>query len=323
MRNKQWRTCTIAAIAASTLVLSACASSADAKRPDGVNEQTHVTIGLIPVLDPGLVFIALENGYFKDHGLDVELKSGIGGATNATAMAAGDIDVGFGAYATILQAQNQGILDVAIIAEAARATKGLAGIYSLSDSGVDGPTDLIGNRLALAQVRTLPDLVSQVVLEDLNVDYGAIKRVEMPYPDMGAGLARGDLDAAWLTEPFITLLKKDYKVNEVVDAYSGPTEGLAIAGFYTTKRFAKANPTTIASIKAALAEAAEFAKSSPNETRKLLQVYTKLPDDVMSAVTLPVFPVDIDVDKIRVNVDLMVKAGYLKKSIDIDSLVIK
>ncbi|MFD1507785.1 hypothetical protein FE374_14805 [Georgenia yuyongxinii] len=320
MNNKLWRSSVIAAIAASTMVLSACGGSNAASDAE---EQTDITIGLIPVLDPGLVFIALEKGYFEDHGLNVELSSGIGGATNATAMAAGDIDVGFGAYVTILQAHDQGILDVAIIAEAARATKGLAGIYSLADSDVVGPEDLPGNKLALAQVRTIPDLVSQTVLEDLGVDYGAIERVEMPYPDMGAGLARGDFDAAWLTEPFITLLKKDYDVNEVVDAYSGPADGLSVAGFYTTKKFAEANPTTIASIKAALADAAKFAKSSPDETRDLLQVYTKLDDDVMDAVTLPEFPADIDVDKIAVNPDLMVKAGYLDEPVDIESLVIK
>ncbi|WP_442211442.1 ABC transporter substrate-binding protein [Specibacter sp. RAF43] len=318
MKNKQWRSVAMAAIVASTLALSACGGSADA-----AVEQTDVTIGLIPVLDPGLVFIALEKGYFKDRGLNVKLKSGVGGATNATAMAAGDIDVGFGAYVTILQAHNKGILDVAIIAEAARASKGLAGIYSLADSDVVKPADLTGKKLALAQVRTIPDLAAQAVLKDLDVDYDKINRVEMPYPEMGAGLARGDFDAAWLTEPFITLLKQNYKVNQVVDAYSGPTDGLAIAGFYTTKKFAKANPTTIASIQAGLAEAAKFVKSSPDEARDLIQVHTKLSDEVMNQVTLPDFPADIDIDKIAVNANLMVDAGYLDKPVDIKSLIIK
>lgn len=83
------RMAVVAPVALLVAALAGCAGSGPSTSDDGL---THVTIGISPFQDTYLPVIGQEKGWFKDAGLDVELRSL---AWNATmpALISGDVDI--------------------------------------------------------------------------------------------------------------------------------------------------------------------------------------------------------------------------------------
>jgi NitT/TauT family transport system substrate-binding protein len=112
------------------------------------------------------------------------------------------------------------------------------------------------------------------VLSDQGVDPKSLKFVEIPLPDMGPTLQRGEIDAAWVVEPFTTSLKTTLKARAIIDPFSGPTDGLPVAGYAVTKRFAEQNPKTIAAFLRALGKATDEANADASKVAEVVPTYT-------------------------------------------------
>src|SRR2546421_1665009 len=76
--------------------LNSCADGGSAGRsgrPTGPVEKTRIRVGTLPVVDMGPFYLAIEKGYFKEEGLDVQPVVGASGQANITALIGGDLDI--------------------------------------------------------------------------------------------------------------------------------------------------------------------------------------------------------------------------------------
>src|SRR3954453_12168489 len=79
--------------------LSAAATLATAMRsPAFGQDKPKVRVGVLRLASSGNVFIAADRNYFRDSGLDVELKFFDAAQPIAVATASGDVDVGVTAF---------------------------------------------------------------------------------------------------------------------------------------------------------------------------------------------------------------------------------
>jgi NitT/TauT family transport system substrate-binding protein len=93
-----------------------------------------------------LFFVAQAKGYYKEAGLDVEILGGRGSAATIREVAAGAATFGFADSGTlVLSRANEGVPVKMIGIVYARAPHGL---MAMSSSGIKGPKDLVGKKLA-------------------------------------------------------------------------------------------------------------------------------------------------------------------------------
>jgi NitT/TauT family transport system substrate-binding protein len=142
------RTALVAALAG--LLTGALASSAPAFA------QEKIAVGVLRFVSSGPLFIAVDKGYFRQEGLDVDLKFFDAAQPIAVAVVSGDVDFGLTAFtAGLFNLAGKGGLKV--IAAQAKEAKGFEGNAILAsnaawDKGLRRLEDLPGRTLAITQV---------------------------------------------------------------------------------------------------------------------------------------------------------------------------
>jgi NitT/TauT family transport system substrate-binding protein len=122
------------------------------------NAQTALKakVGVLRLSSSAPVFIAQDRGYFKDAGLDIELKFFDAAQPIAVAVASGDVDFGVTAFtAGLYNLAGKGTLKVIGGMSREKAGYPLIGYFASNNAyaaGLKTPRDLAGKRIAVTQV---------------------------------------------------------------------------------------------------------------------------------------------------------------------------
>lgn len=151
--------------------------------------------------------VAIATGEFaKATGYDIDFRRFNSGADIFTAIASGDVQVGYVGSSPFAAAVSRG-LDVKAFHLATLSGTDEA-LVVRNGSGIEKPADLKGKRLAAAPVSTdhyqLLAVLKQEKLTERDAQVFAI-----PQPDIVAAWNRGDLDGAFVWDPALTELKKN------------------------------------------------------------------------------------------------------------------
>lgn len=315
----------LALIAALATALTACgggdsSSGSAAPAEAGEPEQTELTVGVLPLADLAPFYLAIEEGFFADEGLTVEPSVASGGAAQIAGAVAGDIDMVFSNYVSILQAASEG-LPLRIVRENNRS--GPQGIYARAGGDITAPEDMAGTRIAVNSLGNIQELTARAVLESHGVDPGSLTFVELPPPDMPASLAEGHVDAAWLVEPFLTQAEQRGIGTRVVSAFEGPTENLPVAGWATTEQFVQENPNTVAAFVRAMDKAMTLAVEEPESVTGIIPTYTSITPEVAAQLSPPGLSETSDLSDFGTLADLMVEYGLVGEGLDLDEIVVE
>jgi NitT/TauT family transport system substrate-binding protein len=155
------------------------------------------------------IYVAVEKGYFREQGIDMQFEPMTGG-DSAAYLSTGQIDIALDAIAVGLFNAIERGADMRIIAPAGILTLEdsplpLVVRKELVDSGeVRGPADLRGRRIAILARGATPEYLLTKVFDPLGMTINDIEPVSMPFPDMPAALTNGSIDAAVPAEPIAT-----------------------------------------------------------------------------------------------------------------------
>src|SRR5271170_187430 len=140
----------IARLALAGLLVMAAVGAARA------DELLKTKIGVLRLSSSAPVFIAQDKGYFRDEGLDVDLKFFDAAQPIAVATASGDIDFGITAFtAGLYNLAGKGVLKVIGGMSREKAGFPLIGYFASNNAyaaGLKTPKDLAGKRVAVTQV---------------------------------------------------------------------------------------------------------------------------------------------------------------------------
>ena len=124
--------------------------------PGRSEELLKAKIGVLRLSSSAPVFIAQDKGYFRDAGLDIELKFFDAAQPIAVATASGDIDFGVTAFtAGLYNLAGKGALKVIGGMSREKAGYPLIGYFASNNAyaaGLKAPKDLAGKRVAVTQV---------------------------------------------------------------------------------------------------------------------------------------------------------------------------
>jgi NitT/TauT family transport system substrate-binding protein len=165
----------------------------------------------VPQVVQAPFYIAADQGYFREEGLEVELVPTSTTADAATLAATGQVDyAGTGPDPALFNAMQRGI-NVTILASAAvlRAGTRASGIVirqDLVDSGRYRETsDLKGLKIAVAASQSR--MYVERVLHGVGLSAADVDFTTLPPPAMVAALQNKAIDAAWEVEPLVAQMQ--------------------------------------------------------------------------------------------------------------------
>ena len=203
--------------------LASCSSEEVEPGNPGPVEKQRIKLGVLPVLGAAPVFMANEAGFFREEGLDVEFVTIQGAGAAVPAMANGDLDLVFGNYVSFFAAQANATVSVKFVADGYFARPRTWMVLVTKDSPLRQPADLAGKRIGVTTAGSLADLTIKSALSTSGQTVRDPSFAEMPYTEMGAALQSKTIDAALLSEPYITEVAKNIGAVPLFDAAAGPT----------------------------------------------------------------------------------------------------
>ncbi|HKP08891.1 MAG TPA: ABC transporter substrate-binding protein [Microbacterium sp.] len=322
----------VAAAMTAVLSLAGCSSapapgSGDASGSGAAGSaETTIRLGYVPVASAGAVQLGIEQGFFADEGLELELSAGAGGAALLPALTSGSLDLVLGHPISMFTAEDKG-LDMSIVAgygytAAEGEGRDSNAIVVQPDSGIESITDLDGKKVSVNTINGPGDLSIKESMEKSGGDPDSIEFIELAFPDAEAQLVAGNADAIWVAEPFLT-----NALNNGLEMISEPyrealpqQSGLQV---FSTGAWAAANAETIAKFRKALDESLTYATEHEDELRALLPEFIKMDPAVAEAVVIEDLDAEPREQVLQDYADLLVKYEYVAEPIDVPAMIAK
>nr|MCW2727413.1 ABC-type nitrate/sulfonate/bicarbonate transport system, periplasmic component [Aeromicrobium sp.] len=311
-----------AALAAAVLTLGACGGGGD-DGPTTEGGKTQLTVGVIPIVDTAPIWLGVEKGFFEDEGIELKLTKTTGGAAAVPGVMNGEFDLAFGNIMSLMVAQDQG-LPLKFVANGTTTSgqegKDFSGVVVPKGSDIASPKDLEGKTVSVNNLKNIGDTTVRYVVEADGGDQSKIKFSEVAFPDAPAALAKGDVDAAWILEPFLS--KAVAEGGTVISwNYVETSPQLDIAGYFAKNETIAKDADIIKKFRTAMDKSLEYAQANPDEVRAIVGTYTEIDEPTRAAMVLPKFTPDFDRDAAKLLGDAAVKYGTLEKAPNLDDLL--
>jgi NitT/TauT family transport system substrate-binding protein len=305
------------------LLVSAALTVACGSSGGNGQQKTTITVAALPLVDTAGLHIAVQQKFFEAEGLRVQIRPVAQSIQALPALKTGQVDViAGGNYVTFLQAQEQGTLKLRILAAGAAVAPRFMTVLTMPNSPIKQAKDLEGRTVAVNIRNNIQSLSLNALLKASGVDPAKVKYRAVPFPQMGAALQKGQIDAVHTAEPFGTDLQRKLRARVVVDGGSGAAvSGLPVSGYLSTQQFVDKNPKAAAAFQRAISKAQQLATSDRKNVDQVLPTYARLDAGTAAALNLPGFPPSLDPAQLQRLADMMLQDGLLKKKIDAGSLV--
>ena len=321
----------VPALVASLLALAACGGGDDggssaSGTSGGSGEVRQVTVGMLPILPTAALYAGIEQGFFADHGIEVKVETGQGGAALLPAVMAGQMQFATSNPVSLLQARDKG-LDVRVIAHWTSALSSgdtdINGVVAPAGAGMTSAKDLAGKTVAVNTLNGMGGLTIREAVRQDGGDPDAVKFVEMAFPDMPAALAGGNVDAVWVPEPFLSSLQAS---GDTVVSYSSKesVQGHPTQLMFTSAQLIESDPQLVQDFTAAVEETLKYADENPDQVKaQVAKVLPQLPPGAVDDVKLEEFGTDLRRQQIERMGELMKEDGLIEKDADVDGLLPK
>ncbi|MCG5219075.1 ABC transporter substrate-binding protein [Streptosporangium sp. KLBMP 9127] len=305
------------------VAFAGCGADPAAEQPQagGGLEKTELNVGIVPVPSSAPLFIAMEKGFFKDEGLTVKTQTIQAPQQIMPQILNGGIDAFLTSYVSLITISDSGVAKLKMLTEAQQGGPGISGVVVTGDSPVKKPADLKGKTIAVNVVKALGEVTVSAHLKAAGVSPADVKFVPVNFAEQLAALQAGRVDAAWMTEPYISAAKKDLGGRVVIDTLSGPTDSLPLDGWAASADWVTANPKTAAAFQRAMAKAQQVAASDRAALNAVIPKFTKIPAEVAASMGLGTFTTSLDVARIQKVADLLAEFQITKTEIDVAGLV--
>ncbi|WP_063720312.1 ABC transporter substrate-binding protein [Methanobrevibacter oralis] len=278
-----------------------------------------VTIGYLPSDHDAALFVADAQGLYEKQGIKTELVQFNNGGDLMTAMASGDVDVGYVGITPVLSSIEKGV-PVKVIS--AVQTEG-SGIVVTKDSGISSAKDLVGKSIATPGEASIQHALLAYYLKENGLSLDDVKVSSMKVPSMNDALNTGKIDAIITFQPYVSIAAKNDN-NKVLANSTDILPNHPCCVVAASDDFLNKNPDTAKAIVDIHKEATDFINKNPDKVVDLL------PEDIVSdedseLESIESFPFISGIDdKFKSDVDdfmgLEVELGLLKEVIPQDKI---
>ncbi len=286
-------------------------------------EKSHVTVALLPVPDAAPLFIAIQKGYFKQVGLTVTPEIVQASAQVTPDLISGKVDFASLNYVSTFEIEQNSGINFRIVAPGTQASPNVFDLMVPKNSKITSPGQLKGKSIAAPTATgAIGNLLVDATLKNYGVSPQQVKFVAVPFPDMQAALARGQVDAAAATEPFVTAIKAALKARSIADLTGGSMSGFAVSGWGVTGQYASRYPKTVAAFQKAMGKAQQRAASDRALVEQTLPTYTKIKPKIAGVIALSTYPTTLSAAPLQHVADVMLQFGFLHKHFGVSPMIL-
>jgi len=317
-----WPVLASVALAAGLAACSSGSSSSNTTTATSAPELANITVGVLLGSDGVTIQIAQDKGFFKQEGLTV--KTVVLPTTNAatTGLLSHTLDFSTENYVGMF-AQEKAVpgLNLRIVADNDQATPNLYALMVAKNSPIMSLADLKGKKVSFpAKGFNYGSMATNIQLQPYHLSSDNFTTVALPFSAAPQAVATGTIDAAFTTEPFITIMESS-GARELVDLLSGPLAGFPVACWGTTASFEAKNPKTVAAFQRAMAKAVRLAATdTPLVRQELPKFITTMKPQMASVITLPAFNSTLTLARMQRVADVMIRLGALPANFDVKSM---
>ncbi|WP_055614749.1 ABC transporter substrate-binding protein [Streptomyces phaeochromogenes] len=311
-----------AVFVAATACGSSDSSGSDDDKASG-GGTTTIKAGVIPIIDVAPLYLGQSKGFYSKRGIKLSLTSAQGGAAIVPGVVSGQFDFGFSNMTSLLVAQSKNMPVKAVangVASTGKQGADFAELAVKKGSPLKSAKDVEGKKVA---ANTLNNICDTSVKESVRKDGGdpsKVEFVEMPFDQMPAALANGQVDAACVVEPALATIKSQGGTS-IASLFVDVSPDLTVAMYFTSQQYAQKNPEMVKKFQEATAESLAYADSHPDEARDIIATYTKIPKNLLETLTLPRWPAEPNRASIERLSELGVQDGLFKTAPDLDKFL--
>ncbi len=179
------------------VALAGCGSTSSKNSSKSENGKDKITVVLdwTPNTNHTGLYVALENGYFEDAGLDVEIQEPPeDGAT--VLVASGKAQFGFDFQEYLAPAYKPGE-EMGVTAVASIIQHNTSGLISLKEKGIETPADLEGHSYASWDM-DIEKAILKYLMEKDGADYDKLEVIPNTVSDVPTALQTNQTDTVWV-----------------------------------------------------------------------------------------------------------------------------
>lgn len=308
--------------------LAACSGGSSAAPTGAPPEVSSITIDVIPTSDAAGIYIAADDGYFTQQGLNVKIVTNETGADQVGALQTGAAQLVQGSYVGFIQSQEAGSFDgkpvsMRFVADTAEMEPGNQGLFVMPGH-FDSLDQLIKAHATVGVSEN--DDVGALLLDGLLSASGdkedGIKQVSEPPLELPALLAKGTISAAYLGQPLITYVEEQVGAVELTDLDQGPLLNLPMGAIVGSTPWVQSHPKTVAAFQRALTEAQQVADTNRHSVEAALEKWTVgLTPLVAANIPAESYPLSMSASAMQRVADAMYQYGLIPKPFQVSSMI--
>ena len=276
------------------------------------------------------MYIAIEEGYFKEEGINLDLVTGFGADKTMTAVLSGEADIGFMGSEASIYTYNEGANDYVV--NFAQLTQRAGNFLVAREEMPDFKWEDLKGKLVLGGRKGgMPEMVFEYILRQNNID--AAKDVEIDqsidFGSTAAAFSGGQGDFTVEFEPGATSLEKE-KEGYVVASLGTDSGYVPYTAFSAKKSYIDKNPDVIQGFTNALQKGMDYVQShTPEEIASIIAPQFKETDlDTITTIVTRYYDQDTWKDNLifekksfELLQDILEDAGELDERVPYDDLV--
>ncbi len=309
------------AVVLTAAAATACSSSGTGNGGTG-SGLTSLTVDALAIPDAITLMIAQQDGFFKQQGLNVHVQTVAASNNTTAALEAHTLNITSENYVGLYeQEQTHPDLKLRVIADDLQAAPGVFELMVPKGSNITSVAQLKGKKIAFPGLGiSIGPLSTDVLLNSYHLGPDSYTPVPIPFPEMPAALAQGEIDAAFVTEPFITIMEKAGG-HPLSDLMTGPMSNFPISCWVTSGWFEQHDAKTVAAFQRAIVQAQQVAASNQPLVRKLLPSYIKgLQPPIANVMALGTFNTTLSLTRMQRVADIMEEYSELPKNFDVKAM---
>lgn len=275
-------------------------------------------------------YVAIEKGYFKEEGIDLDVTTGFGADKTTTALVSGDADIGFMGPEGTIYLYNEGCEDYAV--NFAQLTQ-RAGNFVVSRKKTDTFQweDLKGKEVIGGRIGGMPEMVFEYVLKKHNIDpkkdINLVQNID--FANTSGAFVGGTGDYTVEFEPSATLIEEQ-GAGYVVASVGTESGYVPYTAYCTTKSYLKDHKEILQAFTRAVEKGQQYVKDhtaaeiaeviAPQFTDTDVKTIEKIVERYMEQDTYKENTY-FEKDSFSLIQDILEEAGELEKRVDYGELV--
>lgn len=275
--------------------------------------QIKITIGVPPVPEFVLPMIAVEMGYFREHGIDATIRIIPGGQSMPAALQSDSLQIAALSTASLIQVTDSG-LDLVIVSGGAIASVDDTnyGIVAGASSGIEKPEDFIGKKIGTPGLGSFFHIMAREWFRRKGVDWRKITFVESTFPQLADLLKARTVDAVLSTNPFLQRAATPGIGGRTFYIAADLPDRLPPFVYASSRTWADAHREAGAGFKLAMDKAIAFEQRDLPATLEIFGKYVKMPPEVLKTLTINKLDTDVTPQQVQLWVDMMEKQDMLR-----------